>query len=41
MATYSLNSQKKTVSAAKANICGLSNSMGRSLQITDSGKPTS
>jgi hypothetical protein len=34
----SLNS-KKTVSAAKAKICGLSNSMGRPLQITDSGKP--
>ncbi len=38
--TCSLNS-KKLVSAAKAKICGLSNSMGRPLQITDSGKPTS
>ncbi len=38
--TCSLNS-KKPVSAAKAKICGLSNSMGRPLQITDSGKPTS
>ncbi len=36
--TCSLNS-KKPVSAAKAIICGLSNSMGRPLQITDSGKP--
>jgi hypothetical protein len=38
--TCSFNS-KKPVSAAKAKICGLSNSMGRPLQITDSGKPTS
>jgi hypothetical protein len=29
------------VSAAKAKICGLSTSMGRPLQITDSSKPTS
>jgi hypothetical protein len=36
--TCSLNS-KKTVSAAKAKICGLSNSMGHPLQITDSVKP--
>jgi hypothetical protein len=36
--TCSLNS-KKPVSAAKAKVCGLSNSMGRRLQITDSGKP--
>ncbi len=38
--TFSLN-RKKPVLAAKAKICGLSNSMGRPLQITDSGKPTS
>jgi hypothetical protein len=38
--TCSLNS-KKPVSAVKAKICGLSNSMGRPLQITDSGKPIS
>jgi hypothetical protein len=38
--TCSLNS-KKPVSAAKAKICGLSNSMGHLLQITDGGKPTS
>jgi hypothetical protein len=38
--TCSLNS-KKLVLAAKAQICGLSNSMGRLLEITDSGKPTS
>ncbi len=38
--TCSLNS-KKPVSGAKAKICGLSNSMGRPQQITDSGKPTS
>ncbi len=36
--TCSLNS-KKPVSVAKAKICGLSNSMGRPQQITDSGKP--
>jgi hypothetical protein len=38
--TCSLNSEK-LVSVAKAKICGLPNSMGRPLQITDSGKPTS
>ncbi len=38
MGTCSQNS-KKPVSAAKAKICGLSNSMGRPLQITDGGKP--
>ncbi len=32
---------KKLVSAAKAKIGGLYNSMGRALQITNSGKPTS
>jgi hypothetical protein len=36
--TCSLN-RKKPVSAAKAKICGLSNSMGHPLQRTDSGKP--
>jgi hypothetical protein len=38
--TCSLNS-KKPVSAAKAKISGLSKSIGRPLQITDIGQPTS
>ncbi len=38
--TCFLNS-KKPDSVAKAKICGLSNSIGRPLQITDSGEPTS
>jgi hypothetical protein len=32
---------QKTVSVAEAKICGLSISIGRLLQITDSGKPIS